>query len=313
MRCSVSWVGLQFRYAPLSALAGAMRPRPGRRARIDFRHAHRLTSEVRRGRGSRFPGSAMHQAPMRQPLEDLLPLGKLPAGARVLDLGCGSGTVSYSGFPALRFFGIDQFAHTHTSFWPENASLALARAESLPWADSAFDAALCNFVFEHLSDPRAALRELERVVVPGGLLYVSIPRSDSLQDRLYRFTTKGGGHLQRYSFHSFVGLVYQETGFKLEGMAAAPGGFTWLNEVPCGSLIRGLLYRAFRSWHRATGNNPLAASDFLLLFRSTRELGFKQIGQVCSLCGKSISKSPAGANGSWRCPVCAFDNLLVSH
>ncbi len=273
---------------------------------------------------------------MRQQIDDLLPLGELPAGARVLDLGCGSGTIAYAGFPQLRFFGVDQYAHSDTGAWPPNACLILADAERLPWADGALDAVICNFVFEHFSEPRAALQELDRVIRPGGMLYVSIPRSSSLQDRLYRFTTKGGGHLQRYTFEKFVRLVYQETAFKLEGLALAPGGFTWLHDVPYGDLIRRLLYKSFRIWRQATGNNPLAASDFLLLFRLGARRGFKPIRQVCSHCGNSLRETPAssngrwkastttappastrlqtpaGPNGRWKCPTCAFDNILVS-
>lgn len=243
---------------------------------------------------------------------DLIPLPGLPAGARVLDLGCGSGTVAYSDFPQLWFFGADQYAHTDTAAWPANACLTLADAERLPWADETFDAAICNFVFEHFRDPHSALRELDRVLRPGGLLFVSIPRFNSLQDRLYRFTTKGGGHLHHYTLESFLALVYQESAFKLEGLAPAPGGFTWLHEVPYGDLIRSLLYRSFQFWYRATGSNPLAASDFLLLFRRGERRGFKHILQVCSQCGDSIFEIPVSSNGRWKCPACAFENFLVS-
>ena len=249
---------------------------------------------------------------MSEPIGDVLPLGVLPPGARVLDLGCGSGTIAYAGFPQLQFFGADQYTHRDTIAWPPNARLILAEAERLPWADATFDAALCNFVFEHFREPSAALRELDRVVRPAGLLYASIPRATSLQDRLYRFTTKGGGHLQRYSLETFIYLVYRESGFKLEGLAPVPAAFTWLRDVPHGELIRRLLYRSFRLWRQATGSNPLDASDFLLLFRRGEQRGFKYIEQVCSNCGNSFADLPASSNGHWKCPDCAFQNILVS-
>jgi SAM-dependent methyltransferase len=253
---------------------------------------------------------------MRPQIADLLPLTQIPPGARVLDLGCGPGTVPYARFPRLRFYGIDQFAHPDTRGWPKNACLALADAERLPWADGCFDAALCNFVFEHLREPRVALRELDRVVRPGGLLYMSVPRHSSMEDRLYRLTVKGGGHLQRYTLQGFLELMYQESGFKLEAMAPSPAAFTWLQTVPVGNFLRWLLYRAFRLWARATGHDPLASGSYLLLFKMDRRRGFLAIARVCSACGCSIHgdarASPAPSPAFWRCPVCGFENLAVS-
>ncbi len=247
-------------------------------------------------------------AGMRPGLDHLLPLAELPAGARVLDLGCGPGTVDYANFPHLRFFGSDQYADTGTARWPSNAALALADAERLPYADSVFDAALCGFAFEHFEDPRAALGELDRVVRPGGFLYLSIPRASSLQDRLYRFTLKGGGHLQRYSFESFLAMVYQETGFKLEGYAPAAGGYTWLRDVPFGDTLYRLLFLSFRAWAQA-GRNPLEASDYLMLFRMGERRGYRRVEYVCARCGKEVSQ-PRG-EARWVCPLCAFENIRV--
>lgn len=250
-------------------------------------------------------------AAARPQTEDLLSLSALPEGARVLDLGCGSGTLAYAAFPQLRFFGADQYAHNASEAWPPNAWLVLADAERLPWPEASFDAAICNFVFEHFRDPRAALRELDRVVRSGGSLYLSIPRSSSLQDRLYRFTLKGGGHLHRYSLAGFLQMVYQESGFKLEAMGWAPAGFTWLQEVPVGHQTRRLLCHGARIWQRASGNSPLATSDFHLLFRLGERRGFRHIYQICGRCGNAQFAAPAASNGQWKCPDCAFQNILV--
>lgn len=251
---------------------------------------------------------------MHPQIADLLPLTQVNPGARVLDLGCGPGTVPYARFPHLRFYGVDQFAPGDIAAWPHNACLALADAERLPWPDGCFDAALCNFVFEHLREPRRALRELDRVLRPGGLLYLSVPRHSSVEDRLYRFTVKGGGHVQRYTLENFLSLTYQESAFKLEAMAPTPAAFTWLQTVPFGNQLRRLLFHAFRLWARATGGDPLAAGSYLLLFRMGRRRGFKDIARVCSRCGCSFSDRPTAAArlpSAWNCPVCAFENLGV--
>jgi SAM-dependent methyltransferase len=45
----------------------------------------------------------------------------------------------------------------------------------MPFADGSFELAVCLDVIEHLEDDRAALKELRRVVAPGGNLLVTVP------------------------------------------------------------------------------------------------------------------------------------------
>ena len=245
---------------------------------------------------------------MPQPFDHHLPLESLPAGARVLDLGCGPGTTDYPAYRRLRFFGVDQYPDAASSNWPANAWLTLADAQRLPFADQVFDLGLAGFVFEHFAAPGAALRELSRVLKPGALLHLSIPRSTSLHDRLYRFTFKGGGHLQRYSLESFVEMVYAETAFKLEGYAPSQGGFTWLRDVPSGEYLYGLLFRSFRAWAEL-GWHPLEASDYRMLFRLGERGGYQRVDHVCAHCGTAFLDAPG--QGTWQCQGCSFVNIKV--
>jgi ubiquinone/menaquinone biosynthesis C-methylase UbiE len=45
----------------------------------------------------------------------------------------------------------------------------------LPYADACFDAVACSWVLQHLRDPDGAVRELARVLRPGGLLLLAVP------------------------------------------------------------------------------------------------------------------------------------------
>jgi SAM-dependent methyltransferase len=67
--------------------------------------------------------------------------------------------------------------------------------ERLDLPDGAFDGAVCAEVLEHLDDDAAALAELARVLVPGGLLVVSVPANPYRYD----WTDQWAGHRRRYT------------------------------------------------------------------------------------------------------------------
>jgi SAM-dependent methyltransferase len=112
----------------------------------------------------------------RKVLDGILAGLGLPANARILDAGCGSGR----NMVELAHFG------TVTGVELSQTSVALARARDvgeviagsaleMPFADDSFDLAVTLDVIEHLEDDLAALRELRRVVAPGGALLVTVP------------------------------------------------------------------------------------------------------------------------------------------
>jgi predicted SAM-dependent methyltransferase len=111
-------------------------------------------------------------------------LQELPAGTRVLDAGCGEGVL------------VDEF-HSHVAIQgldPNYASDHVQRGSltRLPYAEGAFDRALCLDVLEHLSfeEQPIALAELFRVLRPGGELLVSVPNLAHLQSRV-QFLLRG--------------------------------------------------------------------------------------------------------------------------
>lgn len=111
----------------------------------------------------------------------------VPAGARVLEVGCGSGGfVSAMSSAGREVVGCDialrwlVIAGKRLEEQGVSAPLIGACAERLPWGDAGFDAVVADSVLEHLDDPLAALLEWRRVVRPGGRLILWAPNRFSL-------------------------------------------------------------------------------------------------------------------------------------
>jgi SAM-dependent methyltransferase len=105
---------------------------------------------------------------------------RLRAGSAVLDVGCGTGVIfaeiGNAIGPAGKIMGIDHASsfladarrRADDSGYGTFTELLQGDAHTLPFSDNAFDAGHTERVLMHLSDPDLALRELHRVVRPGG-------------------------------------------------------------------------------------------------------------------------------------------------
>jgi SAM-dependent methyltransferase len=81
-------------------------------------------------------------------------------------------------------------------------------AEQLPLASGAFGSALAIAVLEHVPDDRAALRELARVLRPGGRAWVTVPHAMRHISPVFRGANRRHdrrlGHLRRYEAEELV-------------------------------------------------------------------------------------------------------------
>ena len=114
----------------------------------------------------------------------LIELAQLQNDRRVLDVGCGTGTLAIlikETFPSVRVDAVD----------PEPGALAIARrkaarrelaisfreasAGELPFADKVFDSVLCTLALHHIPDDQkpVSLREMRRVLRPTGELLLA--------------------------------------------------------------------------------------------------------------------------------------------
>ena len=142
---------------------------------------------------------------------------------RLIDLGAGSGYTSYqlarAGFDVVALdVHADQFVPQDIPFLQHDLN------QRLPLQDAEADAVLALEIIEHLENPRYFLREIARVLRPGGALVLSTPNIVSLKSR-WRF-------LRRTEFHLFYNQKHRTNDRFCE---AASGHITpllpWLLEI----------------------------------------------------------------------------------
>jgi SAM-dependent methyltransferase len=121
---------------------------------------------------------------------------------RVLDLGCAFGFATLcldrKGYETVGVDSSPRFIAWARRRHPTGTYL-LSSAEALPLPDASFDGILFLDVLEHVCDQAAVVREIQRVLKPGGTLIVSVPHrglfgwldSLNLYARLVRITSHG--------------------------------------------------------------------------------------------------------------------------
>ena len=124
-----------------------------------------------------------------------------------------------------RFRKLKNIKYTTTDL---NSPIADVKADicDLPFDDNSYDFIICNHVLEHIPDDTKAMKELYRVLAPGGTAIVQVPydrsravtfEDDSITDRKERAKIFGQyDHVRVYGMDYFDKL--SEVGFKVEGV-----------------------------------------------------------------------------------------------
>lgn len=120
-----------------------------------------------------------------------------------------------------------RYARDRAARAPVPVTLTQAPVESLPFAGETFDCAVATLVFCSVTDPTGGLREIRRVLKPGGkLLLVEHVRSQGtiiarIQDMLVPFTTRlaGNCHWNRNTERTVA-----DAGFQIEYRRDLGGG-----------------------------------------------------------------------------------------
>lgn len=108
-------------------------------------------------------------------------IGSVNDGDRVLDVGCGTGSLAFTmakTTKAAKIVGIDPSEGFIEYARSENAdprlTFEVGDAQDLPYADASFDKSLALLVINFIPDAPKAAREMRRVTMPGGLVATSM-------------------------------------------------------------------------------------------------------------------------------------------
>src|SRR5580700_9050604 len=97
-------------------------------------------------------------------------LAQLPPGSLVLDLGCRDGSFNTSAPLTIIRADLDPPRSRETSY--AHNHFTRCSAAHLPFRNQSVHAVICNHSLEHFEDLDNSIREIARVLAPGGFLYI---------------------------------------------------------------------------------------------------------------------------------------------
>jgi SAM-dependent methyltransferase len=174
------------------------------------------------------------------------------AGDRIVDLGCAAGAVThFLSELGCAVVGVDaepRAIEKARSLFPE-LQFVLADVRTLPFDDASFDKAVAADLVEHLDDETflSMLRELRRVLVPGGTFTLYTPNPRHVIERLKArdlILAQNPTHIGLRDAPT-LGRLLREEGFAVERLEWRPSFFPGLRAIEriAGRRLELLRYR----------------------------------------------------------------------
>ncbi len=145
---------------------------------------------------------------------------------KVLDVGCASGWFldKFHGFyPEADLTGVDASdkAISYGKKFYKGINLIHADAHKLPFGNKNFDLVLCTEVLDHVAEPLKVLKEIKRVLKPGGIVIVEL---DDSQNFIFRFiwyvwihlpgSVWNHAHIHEFSIEKLESMI-KRSGFRI--------------------------------------------------------------------------------------------------
>lgn len=172
-----------------------------------------------------YSSSPLQTDPVR--LSRLVEFVRPRPGERALDVACGPGIVTGALERAgLLAAGIDLTREMIREAMPRGGRYVQGNVDRLPFPASTFDVAVCRNAFHHFAAPLVVMREMARVLRPGGRVIVEDMRApEEPQAREYHETIerlRDESHVRTLTRREFEELA---AGAGLAGFEAAPLAF----------------------------------------------------------------------------------------
>ena len=152
----------------------------------------------------------------------------IPSGTTILDIGCGEGRHTGAAYEreGVVAIGADlnyedllkarerlEF-HDHIGAHGNGSwHLSVTDITCMPFKDGEFDVVICSEVLEHIPEDSKAIRELIRILKPGGNLIVSVPRAWPEKICWWlseEYHTVKNGHIRIYDVDALIRIVEKE-------------------------------------------------------------------------------------------------------
>ncbi len=150
-------------------------------------------------------------------------------GGKLLDIGCATGAFLKS-LKASRSFdphGVEINPLAAELARTLGLDVRTGSLKEAAYSDNFFDVVTMWDVLEHLHDPTANLREIWRVLKPGGALIIRVPNGGSLDARLFSQTWAGldpPRHLYVFTYTTLVNIL-ENTGFSVADVRYNSDGY----------------------------------------------------------------------------------------